>query len=281
MQNARHLIEHLLAKGKLEAAIEACLMLCRHYGDRERSSAAAQHSARFHNLMNDYHAGTLNDDDYRPERARINRAMLELAHDLPLDWTDEALRLAGFSAEAFDRGGSRPSKMSGQKWGLVLGIIALVLVAGFMLKKAIAPTKERPIVSQPIEPQTSDSETDKSAEPTPTKPESRPTVPGKTPNTATETQSTDGGSTQSRPILKTQPIITKLDGRFRSFANMQIKDGMERGYIDGKLAFRNVRTKEIICCFTKADDFSGGKAYVSKDGVNFYYMDKFGNKTGD
>ena len=33
MQHARPIIEHLLTKGKLEAAIEGSLILCRHYAD--------------------------------------------------------------------------------------------------------------------------------------------------------------------------------------------------------------------------------------------------------
>lgn len=279
MQNARHLIEHLLAKGKLEAAIEGCLILCRHYGDRERSSATAQHSARYHTLMNDFRAGTLNDDDYRPERARINRAMLELAHDLPLEWTDEALGKAGFSALAYDRGSALQSKSGGQKWGIVLGVVAVVAVAGFALKNVISSAKNQPLVSQPVEPQANETENQKQVETTPKETSSRPVTPSKTPSTTAETKPTDGSSTQPRPILKNQPInVPKVDGRFRSFANMQIKDDMERGYIDGKLAFRNVRTKEIICCFSNAEDFSGGKAYVSKDGVNYYFMDKSGRK---
>jgi len=277
MQNARHLLENLLAKGKLEAAIEGCLILCRHYGDRERSADAAQHSARYHALMDDYHAGTLGDDDYRLQRARINRAMLELAHEIPLEWTDEALQRAGFSARAFDKATASKSGSFWQKWGLVLGTIAIVLVAGFVLKNVMAPPKEQPHVSQTIEPPAS--ETQNQAEAKPTKPEPKPTTPIKSNSNSSGTNATDGSATQTRPILKTQPInVPKIDGRFRSFANMQIKDDMERGYMDGKIAFRNVRTKEIICCFSDGEDFSGGKAYVSKDGVAYYYINKQGDK---
>jgi hypothetical protein len=53
---------------------------------------------------------------------------------------------------------------------------------------------------------------------------------------------------------------------------------MERGYKGKKLAFRNVRTKEILCCYTDAADFSEGKAYVSKDGINYFYINKRGEK---
>ena len=275
MQNARQLLEHLLAKGKLEAAIEGSLIIARHYSDQERSADAAQHSARYHTLMDDYQAGTLSDDDYRPERARINRAMLELVHEIPLEWTDEALQKAGFFQKSFDSGRPAQQKSFWQKRGLWLGILAIFVVfLGVTMKNKLFSDKIYANQTQPSGAQAGNSDVPANAEPTQnaTQRESSPSsrIPA-------EPQVSDKPSTGSQ-TRKTEPLsIPKVDKKFRSFAAQKIVENMERGYMDGKFAFRNVRNKEILCCFSDAQDFSGGKAYVSKDGRNYFYIDKEGN----
>jgi hypothetical protein len=275
MQNARQLLEHLLAKGKLEAAIEGSLILARHYSDQERSADAAQHSARYHTLMDDYQAGTLSDDDYRPERARINRAMLELVHEIPLEWTDEALQKADFFQKSFDSG--RPAQQKGfwQKRGLWLGILAIfVVVLGVTMKNKLFSDKNQTDQTQPAGTQTGKTEAPANAEPTQNSTQRESSPSSKIP---AEPQAGNNPSTGSE-TRKIQPVsIPKVDQKFRSFAGQKIVENMERGYMDGKFAFRNVRNKEILCCFSDAQDFSGGKAYVSKDGRNYFYIDKQGN----
>lgn len=278
MQNARHLLENLLAKGKLEAAIEASLLLCRHYSDQERISTAAQHSARYHTLMNDYHAGTINDDDYRPERARINRAMLDLAHGIPADWTEEALIKAGFDASAYDGTlGASKQKSFLEKWGLILGIVASLMgILGWTLKDLLFPGKEQ--TTQTVEPKQPASDTPTKQDSAP-KENPSPASTVKIPDAKPATKPTTKVSTPTQQPSNTQPgTLATPDEKFRSFGNAKIVEDMERGYKGSKLAFRNVRTKEILCCFADADDFSGGKAYVSKDGTNYYYINKRGEK---
>ncbi len=68
------------------------------------------------------------------------------------------------------------------------------------------------------------------------------------------------------------------DNKFRSFSKMKIVDDMELGKVGSDMAFRNVRTGVILCCYRDAEPFSGGKAYVSKDQVNYFYIDKKGNR---
>lgn len=279
MQPARPLVENLLAKGKLEAAIEACLLLARHHQDQERGSTVAQHSARFHTLMTDYHAGTLNDDDYRPERARINRAMLDFAHALPADWTDEALEKAGFSAQAYDKTSAPGQKSFLEKWGLVLGIVAsLAAILGVTLKDVLFPEKQKEVLEQPKENPPTSAEV-KPQEPTTTPAQKE--AAGTSQKPAFKTIPSKQPEKSSEPVKSTrepQPTLATPDEQFRSFSKTKIVDDMERGYLGRKLAFRNVRTKEILCCYSDAEDFSGGKAYVSKDGVNYFYIDKKGNR---
>ncbi|MFN0034473.1 MAG: hypothetical protein ACKVUS_05350 [Saprospiraceae bacterium] len=279
MQNARTIIENLLTKGKLEAAIEGSLILCRHYGDQERSSTAAQHSARYHGLMADYHAGTLHDDGYRPERARINRAMLDLAHSIPADWTDEALTQARFSASAYDKASATPRQKSFlEKWGLVLGLVASLMgILGITLREVIFPEKEiAPVqTADPKPDSTVPQQTEKPSVQEPkdanqsvkTPPVSSPSnKPGKLPKPA------------RKPVDAPASTMETPDNTFRSFGKSVIRDDMERGKVGGKLAFRNVRTKQVLCCYAGAEDFSGGKAYVSKDGVQYHYINNKGER---
>ena len=277
MQKARYHIEQMLNKGKLGAAIEASLLLCSHYEDNERSSTAAQHSARYHSLMSDYHEGTINNDHYRPERARINRAMLDLAHSIPPDWTDEPLTQAGFSPNGHDKVQAQPKKSFFEKWGLILGVVAsLMAIMGVTLRDMIFAKKEVTAA------QTFESKADPSANKSATQPtakesqnagESATTTSAKTPST----KPNNPPAIVQKP--KTDPVsLATTDKVFRSFSKTKIVDGMERGKSESKMAFRNIQTREIICCFADAEDFSGGKAYVSKDGVAYYYIDKKGNK---
>lgn len=279
MQTARPFIENLLAKGKLEAAIEGSLILCRHYGDQERNGIAAQHSARYHALMNDYHAGTLNDDDYRPERARINRAMLDFAQEIPGDWTESPLMQAGFSASAFDQAAMPGQKSFFEKWGLVIGLVAsLLIILGITLKGVIFPEKEKVATEQPVEMKPDIPEPSTKREPD-IKENPDPTAANKTVKPKPEIKPSTKVSAPAQQPSNTRPsTLATPDERFRSFGKSIIADGMERGRVGNKQAFRNIQTNEILCCYQDAEDFSGGKAYVSKDGVTYYYMDKKGNK---
>ena len=278
MQNARQFIEHLLTKGKLEAAIEGSLLLARHYADQERSSTVAQHSARYHTLMNDYHAGTLNDDDYRPERARINRAMLDLAHSIPADWTDEPLKQVGFSATAFDHATGQHQKSFFEKKGLVLGIAASILVIlGLGFREVIFTKKEDP-AAQTADSKPSSNIPQQKEQQAVKEPQNSGTPASKTPATQPKVQPKQLPERTVKPANTETSTLATPDKVFRSFAKLVIADGMELGKIGTELAFRNVKTKEILCCFKDAENFMGGKAWVSKDGVNYYYIDVKGNK---
>ncbi len=83
---------------------------------------------------------------------------------------------------------------------------------------------------------------------------------------------------QEKPPASTTTTLATPDERFRSYGKTMIVNDMELGYMGSKKAFRNVRNKEILCCFTDAEPFSSGKAWVTKDGVNYYYIDIKGNK---
>lgn len=255
MAVARSIIERLLAKGRLEAAIEGGLLLARHYSDEEKSAAVAQHAARFHTLMSDYNAGTVSDEDYRLERARISRAMIEWAQEVPGTWTDAPLKAAGFSADKWDGSKSKIPPFIG--W---IALIAVLGILAWVFRAQLFPDKKPQETTTQTQTPT---QTDYGVAP------ARPQVvpapgPARTPQKAPDEE----------PVRST----TTPEGKFRSFAKTVIREDMERGYIGDKIAFRNVRTKEIVCCFSNAEDFADGKAYVSEDGVKYFYIDKKGNK---
>jgi len=246
MQNAESFVESLLIKGKLEAAIEAGLLLCKAYDDEENGSVVSHHSARYHALMDDFHAGTINHDDYRLELARINRSMLDWANDIPNNWTDEPLKKAGFSVSAYELPPVAGTGSSiGRTWILVAGFVLLLAFAiGFAVKKKIFLAKN----------------------------EDSPRI-----ETAAQTKLPESKrETQSLPAPPPKQSGKTANEKFRSYGNAKFADGMELGYMGDRYAYRNLRTKEVICCFQKAEEFSGGKARVSTNGEQFYYIDKNG-----
>ncbi len=258
MQNARPLIEHLLAKGKLEAAIEGSLILARHYGDQERSNISAQQSARYHTLLTDVNAGTLNDEDYRLERARINRAMLDLAQSMPVGWMDEALKQANFSAKAFDTVPAPHKKSFLEKWGLVLGLVASLMgILGVTLKDVFFQKKEDK-VAQTAEPETGS------------------TIPKTTEQQAVKETKTvrplQKQNQASKGLKDKLPTRTTLAPRHVS-QFCQVDLDVERGKGE---KWPSKRRTGNPCA--GREDFSGGKAYVTEDMVQYYYIDTSGKK---
>ncbi len=278
MSSARIYLEQLLAKGKLEAALEAGMILCRYYQDAVANATVVQQSGQFHNLMDDYHAGTISLDDFRPERARINLALLDWVHSIPETWTTEALEKTGFSEKTFEKDASSAKR----KFWLLPVVIVLVLGAAFgaiwyfrsdVQPETNAPAKT-PETNTTLPPRPADTTSQQTAktQPTTQKPVSKSkSQPQKNTNPVVPKPSTEP---------KTQPSETLAtpDQKFRSFAKSAIYDDMELGYMGNNYAFRNVRTKEILCCYAAAKGFSDGKAYVSTDGKNFFYINKKGEK---
>jgi hypothetical protein len=267
MQKARTLLENLLTRSELETAINGCILLHRHYGDPEGGSATAQLSARYHALMAQQRDGTISQEEYRLERARINRAMLDLVQKMPADWTDAPLADPGFSNQM-----PKAAPQQKRKWGLALALSVVLLgIAGFALRERIFPTAANSTVqsNNPI--------------PEPDKPVQQPQQSAANPSKSTEKPAPSqertppsNAESSSQPNIQVPAAASKSDSRFRSFGKTVISDGMERGKVGEKMAFRNVQTGEILCCFADAEDFSAGKAYVSKDGVNYFYINKQG-----
>jgi hypothetical protein len=286
MSSARTYLEQLLAKGKLEAALEASMILCRHYQDQEGNAVVVQQSGQFHNLMDDYHAGTISLDDFRPERARINRAMLEWIHSIPANWTTEALNEGGFSEISFERELPIEKKRSWWIPVLILLILGTAIVIWFISTRAqesyIAIEKANPKTAAADSiPKTTTSIPEKpitSNRPVDTSPQKSKTQPQTLPKTTSSPPNTVPAKNEPTPESKPANSPSVSDQKFRSFAKMAIYDDMELGYMGDKYAFKNVRTKEILCCYTAAKGFSDGKAYVSLDGKNFFYINKKGDK---
>lgn len=277
MSSARTYLEKLLAKGKLEATLEAGMLLCRHYQDTEGNAIVVQHSGQFHNLMDDYHAGTLSADDFRPERARISRAMLEWVHSIPNNWTTEPLQAAGFSEKIFDKGSA---ESTAQKWKtpaiLVLGLAVLLAIwlwTGRNRKDADESSPSE--TSKPAIPPADTPAEKSSAKNQPATNTSLPKSKSLPPTQPQTSPKTGPSPKETLPETKTSGTT---DQKFRSFAKLAIHDDMELGYMGDKYAFRNVRTREILCCYADAKGFSGGMAYVSLDGRNFFYINKKGEK---
>jgi hypothetical protein len=278
MQKARSVIENLLTQGKLEAAIEGSMILCKAYLEDSLGDIAAQHSARYQMLMRDYNEGLLNEADYRPGLARINRAMLDLADAIPETWSEEPLIQAGFSSKIYKE--VKPAKNQGQwlKWALLIGMAVIAAIFGGYYWSTGNPKKEVVAASEPSKP--TEISIPEQSSPVPenkpdsgNKPENRSTQPSKTLPKSAKTPEILPKASKSIPGTLATP-----DTRFRSFGKTVISDNMELGKVGESFAFRNVKTGEILCCFADAKSFGSGKAYVSKDRINFYYIDKTGKK---
>jgi len=278
MQKARPVIENLLTQGKLEAAIEGSMILCRAYQDDSLGDIAAQHSARFQMLMRDHNEGLINEDDYRPELARINRAMLDLADAIPEAWTEAPLAQAGFSSKIYDEA---PPEKQGHfpKWAILIGL--MVVSTGILVVKywnTALPGKDVNAATEAAKPpeikvreqSNQATENKASARDNPEKRSDQPSI--RLPKTV-KTPETLPKANNSNPATLATP-----DTRFRSFGKTIVSDNMELGKVGESFAFRNVRTGDILCCFADAKAFGNGKAYVSKDRINFYYIDNTGKK---
>jgi hypothetical protein len=279
MQKARFIIENLLTQGKLEAAIEGSMILCQAYQDDSLGDIAAQHSARYQMLIRDYNEGLLNEADYRPGLARINRAMLDLADAIPETWSEEPLIQAGFSSKTYEEVQPGKKRVQLLKWAILIGLAVLTAaIWGGYYWSITNPKKEVVAASEPSKlPQISVPE---QSSPIPEnkpdsgdKPENRSTQPAKTLPKSAKTPETLPKTSKSIPGTLATP-----DTRFRSFGKTVISDNMELGKVGESFAYRNVKTGEILCCFADAKSFGSGKAYVSKDRINFYYIDKSGKK---
>jgi len=272
MHPARSLIEILLTRSELEAAINGCLLLCKHHGDSERGSESAQLSARYHDMMTHWRDGTISQEDYRLERARINRAMLDLVQKMPAEWTDAPLKAAGFSVQM---PANSQQKSFLRQWGLAFLLIAGILgIAGLALHERIFPKKET-IATQPNNPKSDSTPPVQQPEQSNTVPKKSAKSAGKsTPSQVRKPVGAAGPSVE--PSIQVPLVVPKPDSRFRSYGKTIISDGMERGKVGDKMAFRNVQTGEILCCYADAEDFSGGKANVSKNGIKYFYINKNG-----
>ncbi|HLP94385.1 MAG TPA: hypothetical protein VK168_10140 [Saprospiraceae bacterium] len=281
MSTARIYLEQLLAKGKLEAALEAGMILCRHYQDTEANAIVVQQSGQFHNLMDDYHAGTISLDDFRPERARINLALLDWVHSIPETWTTEALDKAGFSEKSFEKDASAAPRKSWFLPIIIVLILGTAVGAVWFLRSGDQPateavnktpeTKAAPQVQSPP-----DSILRQSAKTT--QPTQKPVAQSKSLPKPQKNTSPVISSPTTEPKPQPAQNLATPDQKFRSFAKSAIYDDMELGYMGDKYAFRNVRTKEILCCYAAAKGFSDGKAFVSTDGKSFFFINKKGEK---
>ena len=56
---------------------------------------------------------------------------------------------------------------------------------------------------------------------------------------------------------------------------------MEKGYIGStnRIAYKNLVTKAVFCCYEDGEPFVNGKAKVSENGSDYFFIDKNGNKT--
>lgn len=275
MPNARTLLENLLAQGELEAAIRGYRLLCQQHADSAGSSAVAQLSARYHTLMAQQRDGTVSQENYLLERARINRAMLDAVGGLPAEWDDQPLHTAGFSVQPpATAHTAAPRKGFLERWGLILGIVAsLTTIAGITLRDVLFPKPPEPKVQAPTtQPQQQSAlNTEKPAEKT----------LEKSPLAQPQERETTSPKFFNPPATLPSSATSDSDTRFRSFAKTMFADGMERGKVGKKLAFRNLQTNEILCCYADAEDFNGGRAYVSQDGVNYFYINKKGERVAD
>lgn len=280
MPNARTFIDNLLKQGELEAAINGCLLLCKCYSDSQVCTTITILSGSYHALMNERRNGTISQEYLLLERNRINKSMCEMVREMPADWTAEPLAAAGFSATAPAAPVAAPAQRKGflEKWGLVLGLVASLMgIAGITLREVFFPKKDT-LVEQPSGPKPDVAKPAQQPQQSTEAPKTQAEPAGKP--TPSQVRKPVAGSTESsgQPSVQAPPSAPQSDSRFRSFGKTVISDGMERGKVGGKMAFRNVQTGKILCCYADAEDFEGGKANVSQDGVTYFFINKKGER---
>ncbi|MCC7245770.1 MAG: hypothetical protein IT269_08835 [Saprospiraceae bacterium] len=263
-------------------------MLSNHYADVEHRDIFGNLAGRYHRLMRVHHAGAVSLDNYKLELSQINIAMRDLAQSLPPHWTNEALIEAKFNPDAWDEtpptvNNSSPSKT----WMWVAGFLALTLV-GLGIWKLMTPTppaSDKPIVQQSPSTATQGSDNQSVSIPpvttttTPSRNEPTQRTVQKQP-ASTSPVNTKPAQTETQPVQtpSTSTTLATPDNKFRSFGKTVIVNDMELGMMGEKMAYRNVRTKQVLCCFKDATHFSNGKAYVSRDGVKYFYINTQGQE---
>jgi hypothetical protein len=291
MPSAKKTLQQLLRKGELESAIGMYCDLSQQYGHADDHATAIQLSGSYRLLLRQEHDQVISGEDFRLEHNKINRAMLNMVKSVPDTWviSSQPTRMAPDDAPNTSSGG-----VFSKKWLLAAGLALLVGIGGWGAYQLFSPQKTTattsPQVNQPTHAPTPHTAPDPAVTPaanppeTTTSPATQPS-PNK-PKTVlprpTTTQPTTTEQTRQPTLIKSKEThfsLTTPDQRFRSFGKTVIRDDMERGMVGEKLAFRNVRTNKILPGrYTDAEDFSGGKAYVSEDGVNYFYIDKNGQR---
>lgn len=288
MPAARTIVNDLLTQGKLKAAIEATQLLCNYYDDTENNSIITHQAGRYSSLMEDNNAGIIRIEDYRIELNRIRKAIRDLAQSLPPHWTNNALHEAKFNPDAWDETPTPANNSSNNKtWMRVAGLLALTL-AGLGIWKLMPPTppaSDKSVVQQSPANETQGPATQSVSVP----PITTTTAPARNEPTQRTAQkqpasttpvNTKPAKTEAQPTQtpSTSTTLATPDNKFRSFGKTVIVNDMELGMMGEKMAYRNVRTKQVLCCFKDATNFSNGKAYVSRDGVKYFYINTQGQE---
>lgn len=304
MQARTHL-ESLLADGKLDETIDVYTQLSRQYHNAERTEKGILENSRYNDLMAQHLHGTISQADYQLERARINRSTLHLIKEIPANWKypyeplpeNETPPPAVSTTRPVPGTQTLPQKSFLERWGLILGILAsLAGVLGVTLKDVLFPKKEATTTTTNSPQQNPSSTTEVVPAPTTsTNPAASQSQPTTTPTGTAQTRpvqpsrqpAPSGSKTtvpdRSEPVRTSPPPSTLAtpDRKFRSYAKPQVSEDMEKGFVlDGnKVAYRNLRTKAILCCFEDGEMFENGKARVSENGKEYYFIDKNGKKT--
>jgi len=285
--NARSALLQWLSKGELQHTFDGLDLLCRHHADAKRGAETALQSGRFHHLLEQHRDGTIAQADYLTERARISKALMDLVQNLPADWPAEPLVQVP-ATPATAASASAGGKSFLEKWGLIIGIVAGVAgITGITLKDVFFPKKTDTAAAQ--QPAAAGQKPTDTAQPTVTAPdkntaqptEHQPQKPTQQPSGSRAEQqppkTTADQPTTSAEAEKPKPQPPGATGKFRSYAPTRIIEGMERGKVDGQHAFFNHVTRQVLCCYEDAEDFSGGKAWVKQRG-RYFYIDKAGRE---
>lgn len=297
--NARSTLLQWLSKSELQRTLDGLDLLCRRHADAQRGAETALLSGRHHHLLEQQREGTIAQADYLTERARISKALMDLVQNLPPDWSAEPLAQVPPTPAA-----AAPAAAGGksflEKWGLIIGILAGVAgITGLTLKDVFFPKKTDPATAQ--QPAAAGQKLPETTSPAATASENKTTQPVDSQSKKPTKHSSGNSSVQQQPKNDVaQPPVTNPQreansppsgglggtakpglpastGKFRSFAPSRIIEGMERGKVDGEFAFLNHTTRQVLCCYEDAEDFSGGKAYVKQRG-RYFYIDKAGRE---
>lgn len=120
--SAKQILLDWLAKNELKKVLQGLSFLAEKYKDEQVRNNTASQSGRLKFLENQWTAGTISQEEYHLQAARLREALLNLINDLPDDWTLDGMENAPASFGS--------SSKSNFIWYATYFVTAVTIMAG-------------------------------------------------------------------------------------------------------------------------------------------------------